>query len=108
MFSIHRAALLPLFCAAVCRGEVWIELVPSPPPPHLPGQVVTLRVYAHSEIPWDRYIKIVQLDFSDSAPCACARAGFCFRLECRRCPAGLHGIPRAARAMDAKPIRIWL
>ena len=66
MFSIKRTILLSFFCAAVCRGEVWIELVPSPPPPHFLGQVVTLDVYAHSEVATDQYIWGVQLDFTDS------------------------------------------
>jgi hypothetical protein len=81
MFSFKRSILLSLLCAAVCHGEVWIELIPSPPPPHYPGQVVTLDVYAHSEIPYDRYIKKVQLDFSDSNPLLSLGPTFVFDLS---------------------------
>jgi hypothetical protein len=81
MFSIRRAVLLLLFCAAVCRGAVWIELVPSPPPPHHPGQFVTLSLYAHSELPVDKYLVAVRVDFSDSNPAIALDPAFVFDLS---------------------------
>ena len=80
-------ALAALFVApftGVARAqesEVVVELVPDPPGPYSGGESVTVDVWLHSQVSFDAFLNVVQLDFSESAPALSMDATVIFDLS---------------------------
>lgn len=64
--TVVAFAFLAIASLARAEVKVLVELVPDNPGPYAVGESLSVDVWLHSEVSFDSYLWVVQLDFSDS------------------------------------------
>lgn len=83
-----------LAIASVARAEVkvLVEFVPDNPGPYATGESLSVDVWLHSEVSFDSYLWLVQLDFSDSDVQLVLDPTFTFDLSSSMFPEDFHAV----------------